>query len=426
LGSLPAASEVQGGEPDVRVEIYGERFSSDVAEFKERLAVLCSRVGVTLNWGRNDVPKSADKRRVAVVFAAKNAVWTDQEDARFKHLIKSGAGILPVIADAPTAKYLPQTLSPFNAFLRKSYGIAWPDCLADEVLSMAWLRRRTPKVFISYKRSDSAPIAAQLYDQLNRLGYDTFFDEATIERGADFQRELKWWLNDADLLIVLASPRFPDSKWCMEEVTFCQQRFIGIAAVEWPDEIYSEGARLKFPAVRRNKKKPVVLGATMPDQGLKLRPRDFAGMGATWAKDRNPDLPSRPLTRNALARVLAACARQRTVAIRQRLEDLIPLARSVLPVKGAVKNASSFGDLIVGDRGGKGSFVRVLPFRPRPEDLRQTCGDAVGYGEAGCLYAENDPYDSRAEAIRWLANGRRASGAMSKSFVWACCGGLIL
>jgi len=409
----------------VRVEIFGERFSSDVARFEQRLAAQCARIGVPLQLGRNSVPRSPDERCVAVVFAAKGAQWTPRENAKFAKLIASGSGVLPVIADAPSARYLPQPLSRFNAFLRTTYGLAWPDCLADEVLSMAWLRRRTPKIFISYKRSDSAAIAAQLYDHLNRLGYDTFFDEATIERGADFQRELKWWLNDADLLIVLASPRFPNSKWCMEEVTFCQQRFIGVAAIEWPDEIYGGAARLRFPTVRRTTKKPVVLLATMPDQALTLKPTDFAGIRATWVKDGDPDLPSRGLTKNALARVLSTCARQRTVSIRQRLEDLIPLARAVAPAGDTVEDGLSFGDLILREQGGGKSYVRVLPFRPRPEDLRQASADATGYRAVGCLYAENDPYDGRAEAIRWLMNGKRASGS-SDSFVWACCGGVIL
>jgi hypothetical protein len=291
---------------------------------------------------------------------------------------------------------------------------------------MAWLQRRTPKLFLSYKRLDSGPVAMQIFDHFTHLGYDTFLDEASVEPGADFQRELMWWLNDADLLIVLASPNYPRSKWCMEELTFCQQRFIGIGMIEWPRAIYRQRGRVSFPGVPAHARRPLIIEAATPDQIMSLTCLDFASRSRVGPCPGTSSLPSRHLTRSALDRVTAFCARQRTVGIRQRLDNLIPLARRLLPGAQAQAGASGPGDLVFRDSAGS-SFARVLPFRPEPDTIRQACSDGAHYGLSGCFYAENDPYDSRAMALRWLTNCPRPSVPhLSNCWVWACWGDTLL
>lgn len=406
------------------VDIHTKAGAAVAAVFRDRLSRQCKALGVPLNFGP---APAAVAGGVTVVFARKGSKWTDAENQSFKKLVEEGRSVLPVVPDPPSAKFLPSSLSAINAFILRFFGDAWPECLADETLSMTWLHRRTPKVFISYKRTDSGPIAAQLYDRLNHLGYETFFDEASVRRGADFQRELKWWLNDADLLIVLASPRFPESKWCMEEVSFCQQRFIGVAAIEWPREIYEGSPRVRFPDLGRNPQRPIILKRATSDQVMTLELRDFAGK-PVYRGRRDPKLPERELTDKALGRVLALCAQQRTVAIQQRLQDLVPLAQRLLPGAKPIVGTLAPGDLTLPGLGGTTFFVRVLPFRPRPESIQQACLDGVRYGTiGGCFYAENDPYDPRAQALRWLANATRPKDPrISDARIWASCGGVLL
>jgi len=280
-------------------------------------------------------------------------------------------------------------------------------------------------VFISYKRTDSGPIASQLFDRMNHLGYEVFLDEASVQRGADFQRELMWWLNDADLLIVLASPRFPKSQWCMEELAFCQQRYIGIAVVDWPRQIY-EG-QLRFPDVDATTRRPVIASAATADQMITLEAPDFDGDVPALPGPGDPKLPERKLSNEALDRIIALCARQRTVGIRQRLDNLVPLAQRVLQGATAIPGAHFPGDLAITSATGATSFVRVMPFRPGPENIQQACIDGVSHGISGCFYAENDPQDSRAEALRWLASGNRPRRpGLSEGRVWACWGDQIL
>ena len=409
------------------VEIHESRATQGrAAVFARVLADQCRRLGVKLNLGPQGPARPA-KGRVALVFAERGSTWTPEQNATFERLRKANVSVLPVIPSPPEAVFIPATLADVNAFVRRSFGAQWPQSLVDEALSLAWLKRRNRKVFISYRRIDSGHIASQLYDAFNHRGYETFLDEASVRRGVDFQRELKWWLNDADLLLVLASPRFPSSRWCMEELTFCQQRFIGVAALQWPKEIFSGDRRLPFPRIGRHGAEPVIVQAAMADQRFQLRPADFDGLHANWRRLKQIDLPSRELRRGTVERIVGLCARQRTIAIRQRLEDLMPLARTVLSADGGKVRTATLGDLVVRDRAGKRTFVRVVPFRPQPENIRQSCADARGYSEAGCFYAENDPHDERAEALRWLATSRpNGSAGLPTSRLWACCGGVVL
>lgn len=388
---------------------------------KPALVAQCQRLGLALTFG----PTSAQtgERQIALVFAKQDSRWNELEEKGFKTLLAEGVMLLAVIPDPPAAQGLPKALSHLNAFVMSFFGDAWVECLVDEILGMVWAHRRTPKVFISYKRTDSGPIAAQLYDRLSRLGYETFFDEASVPRAADFQRELKWWLNDADLLLVLASPRFPSSTWCMEEVSFCQQRFIGVAVVQWPDAIYSGESRIRFPGVEPGAIRPMIVERAQPKQIVTLAPEDFADDPLTSRGVSDLNLPERELTAAGMSRVLKLCASQRSVGIQQRLDNLIPLARRLLP--GATPVGGAFGPADLAYQDGSGpAFVRVLPFRPRPEHIRQACIDGVKHGQVGgCFYAENDPDDPRAEALRWLANAKRKlDPKLSDGWVWASLG----
>lgn len=404
----------------MHVEIHSKAGNDVVATAMQQIASQSQRVGVTVTFSPAEPLRG--ERRIALVFAGPGSAWSPAEETGFRSLLDGGFIVLPVVHDPPTAQFLPQSVSHINAFVMEFFGAAWAECLADEILSKVWLHRRVPKVFISYKRTDSAPIAGQLYDRLNRLGYETFLDEASVPRAADFQRELKWWLNDADLLVVLASPRFTLSKWCMEEVSFCQQRFIGVALVQWPQAIYEGVPRIPFPGVDAAAKPPVIIDRAQPGQMLPLLPEDFAGDPVPGSTD--PELPERELTQNGVSRILKLCATQRTVGIKQRLDDLIPRAQRLLSGAAPVAGGFNPADLSYLNEGVQ-SFVRVLPFRPRPEDIRQACIDGVGYGTvAGCFYSENDEHDPRAQALRWLANAKRKqSTELSDGWLWPSLGG---
>lgn len=61
------------------------------------------------------------------------------------------------------------------------------------------------RIFISYRRSDSAGYAGRLYDYLkNYFGEDRlFFDVDTIKPGVDFEQKIKTELDNSDVVLVL-------------------------------------------------------------------------------------------------------------------------------------------------------------------------------------------------------------------------------
>jgi hypothetical protein len=409
----------------VRVQIFGGGRDSGSREFIGKLKAQCRELGapVEVTGNSNKAPGNPGAS-VAVVFAGRSKVWTAQEERDLDRFVRKGAGVLPVIDDADAARYLPPVLRPINAFKKSDYGDGWAQGLADELLGIAWQRRRMRKVFISYRRVDSAPVANQLFDRFTGLGYETFLDDASIDRGVDFQRELKWWLNDADLLIVLFSPNFPRSKWCMEEIAFAQARGIGILAVEWPKQPIGKRSSVQSSGVRGFSELGVLDGTTS-DQRIQLASSDFSRAATTPGRDRSFD--RRELTEAGRERIVAACTRQRTIAIRQRLDNLIPLAQELLPARGKVRHGARLGDLKFTDHSGQRHFVRVLPFRPRPETVHEAFADAAGHQIAGCLYAECDLADLRGVALRWLANTTRTTPRPpSESRVWAYCADVLL
>jgi hypothetical protein len=410
----------------VRIEIYGNSPASDVEDFERALRDQCNVLKLQLIVGRPVRKSPRPTERVTVVFVNQSSKWDNGQLEALKQLVDNAEPVLPVIDQAPDAQYMPQALRSINAFKKSDYGTPWAPSLVDEVVGMAWLRRRTRKVFISYKRVDSGEIANQIYHRFSSLGYEVFFDDASIERGVDFQRELKWWLNDADLLLVLLSPQFSDSKWCVEEVSFAQNRKIGVAAIEWPQEIYLPQASIKF-AGTLGWKAPNVLNGTFDDQRMRLKPQDCDVAPAEIAAGRDPNLTSRKLTRSALDSIVDLCARQRAVAIRQRLENLIPLVQLQLSQNGPVSRTRTFGDLTYREQKRRPCFVRILPFRPRPENIREAYLSAKGGYLSACAYEECDPHDARAAALRWLAKKTASDrGFPRNTLLWAFYGDKLL
>lgn len=402
----------------MRIDIY-DAPGIDSQRYCAALMGQCTALSIKLDLG---APRAGGPADLAVLFADRNSRWTAPQLQSLQQLVDKSALILPVVENGPAAIYLPKAVSHINAFKMQDSGSAWIDSLVDETLSMAWLKRRTRKVFISYRRIDSAPIASQIFTRFNELGYDVFLDDATIERGVDFQRELKWWLNDADLLLALCSPRLAESQWCAEELTFAQSHSIGIAAVEWPAPLYDAGNAAAF-AGKTQWPKPVLLDLTMEDQRLKLGWGDFEGVDP---EDPGPDpaLEQRELTREALERLVAFCARKRASSIRLRLNDLLPLVQDTLGKRGASNISQAFGDLTFTDHDGKSCFVRVLPFRPLPEHLFRAYTDSGSPDFSLCAYAECDLKDVRAEALRWFA--KKTGSGTASSALWAFCGGSLL
>lgn len=127
---------------------------------------------------------------------------------------------------------VPEILHPINGILYKAENI---NSIVNVAFEELRLLRKKRRVFISYKRSDSAAVANQLYDVLSRYQFDVFLDTYSIRGSADFQAELHHRITDSDVLIQLNSPNFKDSKWCEEEISEANARQVGVLQINWPN-----------------------------------------------------------------------------------------------------------------------------------------------------------------------------------------------
>ena len=238
-------------------------------------------------------------------------------------------------------------------------------------------------------------------------GYDVFLDECSVAVGADFQRELRFRLNDSDIVLLLVSPELERSTWVMDEISFANSSSIGIVGVLWPEADFQAAGKL-----------PGVTYALASDQQYRLSATDFAG-NVTPGN-------ARTLSDAAVQAVEACVTEYRARAIRRRLLSLLPYAQAHLSNNFTVTLGAELGDLDLVDNDSKKAWLaRVLPFRPTPEVLHDLYLSAQGRPTlvgAGCFYAENDPREPRAAALEWLVNANRATSTLPHYRLWSYTG----
>jgi TIR domain len=333
-------------------------------------------------------PEEIPARCIALYFANGPHATPEADLRSLERLIAAGVTVLPVVDSVVGAeRKLPELLHPFNALAidpEKAFST-----LVDEVLSRIWLARRTHKLFLSYKRSDSQAIARELWRELAFRGYEVFLDEVSIARGEDFQRELKWWLNDADFLLLLASPRLGESKWVLQEIEAANLASVGIFALTWP-------------GVTGETLSP--LSALTDDQKIQLGEGDFAGLHAPPSCQR--------LRRTKRVEIIRQITTYRAQAVQRRMRRQLALLKDSLEERNLTvdEKGHRLGDLKVLPEGRDPYFVRTLPFRPTLDtvnDLRHEFGGQPGPKQVVLYYRENYPRDPRVEALRWMLGPKR-------------------
>ena len=70
----------------------------------------------------------------------------------------------------------------------------------------------TKRIFISYRRDDTAPAAGRLYDRFSRLlgKKQVFLDVGAIDAGENFEEKISAELNKADVILVLIGKKWMD------------------------------------------------------------------------------------------------------------------------------------------------------------------------------------------------------------------------
>ena len=178
-------------------------------------------------------------------FLGGDEVNRDKDNILLETLLSNGEPIYPLFfGENGFVKEIPSLLSAMNGHQYLPEDL---DKFINCALETLRLLRKTRKVFISYRREDSAAVANQLFDVLTRHNFDVFLDSYVI-RGADnFQDELFHRMSDCDVLVQLNTQNFKNSKWCRDEVEMANMKQIGIVEVLWPNMGLERWSELCYP-----------------------------------------------------------------------------------------------------------------------------------------------------------------------------------
>lgn len=151
-------------------------------------------------------------------------------------LIGDSIVIAPVVSDLSVVhEEIPPQLRHVNAIVLgpNDEGI---DRLVTLVLETFRLLRRERRLFISYKRTGSQPLADRLYDALDARGFDVFIDVRSVPPAADFQSQLWHRMSDSDVVVLIDTPGFREGRWTAEELARANATNVQILHLLWPGQ----------------------------------------------------------------------------------------------------------------------------------------------------------------------------------------------
>lgn len=141
--------------------------------------------------------------------------------------------IIPIVSNITQCSVeLPAEASAFNAMaLRGSSAAARIAAAAAECLGLIPARRR---LFLSYRREEATKVALQLFDELSSRQFDVFLDTHEIRPGAIFQDVLWHSLSDCDVMLMLDTEGYFESRWTTEEFGKANLKQASILRLGWP------------------------------------------------------------------------------------------------------------------------------------------------------------------------------------------------
>lgn len=197
-----------------------------------------------------------DKRAAFAAVYFGGAEPTDLEAAR--ELVRASAPLIPTVApDGDFGHEVPHFLQLANGLKRRNDDPEMTG-LAAALLQCVGLLRRQRRVFVSYRRVESRAAALQLHDLLSARGFDVFLDTHDIRPGDPFQDVLWHRLVDSDVMVMLDTPGYFDSRWTRQEIGRARAKDIQVLRVVWPEHtpskltdmaetIYLDAAELEGP-----------------------------------------------------------------------------------------------------------------------------------------------------------------------------------
>ncbi len=179
------------------------------------------------NTGDSRVIRFTDDEAGAdLVLCLGSATLSQDAPARLRIAAAIGRGVrvVPIVSDLAEFKSeVPKELHPIN-------GMAWGNvpAIAEEVLRHLGLTERDRRVFLSYLRRETTPLAYQLYDELHRRRFSVFLDSFEIEHGEWVQNRIEQALRHTSFVLLLYSPLVETSEWIEKEINFALAEELGL------------------------------------------------------------------------------------------------------------------------------------------------------------------------------------------------------
>lgn len=188
---------------------------------------------VILHDGTSVLDRDKHAAFAATYFGAANHLDVDVALA----LSKASAPIIPTIAAAGNfGTDIPLALQPSNGLRRRDDDPNMRE-LAVALLECVGLLRRQRRVFVSYRRIESRSAAMQLHDLMTARGFDVFLDTHDVRPGDAFQDVLWHRLCDSDVVVMLDTPTYFDSKWTRQEIGRARAKEIHVLRIVWPEHV---------------------------------------------------------------------------------------------------------------------------------------------------------------------------------------------
>jgi hypothetical protein len=171
--------------------------------------------------------------------------------AAAKALVRRSLPVIPVLTpDARFDDEIPDFLASANGIRINAADRDLRE-IAAALLECVGLLRRQRRAFVSYRRVEAGGAALQLHDRLAAHGFDVFLDTHAIRPGDPFQTVLWHRLCDSDVLLMLETPGYFDSRWTAAEFGRALAKEIHVLQVVWPGHVparrsqYAEALQLE-------------------------------------------------------------------------------------------------------------------------------------------------------------------------------------
>lgn len=148
-------------------------------------------------------------------------------------ILAADAPLIPTIGARGSFNGLPDSVASANGLRRRQNDPSQIE-LVTALLECVGLLRAQRRLFVSYRRLESRSAAVQLHDVLCGRGYDVFLDTHDIRPGGPFQDQLWHRLCDTDVMVMLDTPGYFDSRWTAQEIGRARAKGIHILRVVWP------------------------------------------------------------------------------------------------------------------------------------------------------------------------------------------------